>query len=34
MLFKVVPAANVLAIIIILRLLGTQGDTSIAKLSK
>ena len=32
---KAVPAANVLAaIVIILGPLGTQGDTSIAKLSK
>ena len=32
---KVVPAANIpAAIVIILGLLGTQGNTSIAKLSK
>ena len=31
---KVVLAANILVIVIILGLLGTQGDTSITKLSK
>ena len=31
---KAVLAANMLATVIILRPLGTQGDTSIAKLSK
>ena len=34
MLFKAVLVVNVLAIIIILKLLGTQSDTSIATLSK
>ena len=31
---KAVPAVNVLAIVIMLGLLGTQGNTSIAKLNK
>ena len=34
MLLKAVLAANMLAIVTILGLLGTQGNTSIAKLSK
>ena len=31
---KAVPVANALVIVTILRPLGTQGDTNIAKLSK
>ena len=31
---KAVPAVNILAIVTTLRLLGTQGNTSIAKSSK
>ena len=31
---KAVLAASILAVLIILKLLGTQGDTSIAELSK
>ena len=34
MLLKAVPAANIPATVIILGLLGTQGNTSIVKLSK
>ena len=34
MLLKIVLAVNILAIVIILGPLGTQSDTSIAKLSK
>ena len=34
MLFKAVPTANILVIVIILGLLGTQGNTNIAKSSK